>query len=63
MGNFNMPTKEFERLILSDKVILDNNEITRWCFRNTKLREDMNANVKPVKTFKDKKIDGVIAII
>ena len=63
MGNFNQPTKEFERLILSGKVILDNNEITRWCFQNAQIKEDMNENIKPIKTFKDKKIDGVIAII
>lgn len=63
IGNFNQPTKELERLILSGKVIIDNNEITRWCFRNVQLKEDHNGNVKPVKSVKMKKIDGVIAMI
>lgn len=63
IGNFNQPTKEFERLILSDKVVLDNNEITRWCFRNVTIKEDHNGNVKPVKKIKMKKIDGVIAAL
>ena len=63
IGNFNRPTKELERLILSGKVVLDNNEITRWCFKNVELKSDHNGNVKPNKSSKAKKIDGVIAII
>lgn len=63
MGNFNRPTKELERLILSGNTVIDNNEITRWCFRNVELKSDYNGNVKPNKGIKSKKIDGVIAII
>ena len=63
MGNFNRPTKELERLILSGNTVIDNNEITRWCFRNVELKSDYNGNVKPNKGVKSKKIDGVIAII
>lgn len=63
MGNFNRPTKELERLILSGNTAIDNNEITRWCFRNVELKSDYNGNVKPNKGIKSKKIDGVIAII
>ena len=63
IGNFNQPTKELERLILSGKVIIDNNEITRWCFANVQIKEDHNANIKPIKTQKQMKIDGTIAMI
>ena len=63
IGNFNQPTKELERLILSGKVVIDNNEITRWCFSNVHIKEDHNENVKPIKTQKQMKIDGVIAMI
>ena len=63
MGNFNRPTKEMERLILSGKVVIDNNEITRWCFRNVELKSDHNGNVKPNKSIKAKKIDGAISMI
>lgn len=63
IGNFNQPTKEFERLLLSGKVVLDNNEITRYCFRNVTIKEDHNGNCKPVKSVKMKKIDGVIAML
>lgn len=64
IGNFNKPTKELERLILSGKVRLANNEVTRFCFRNVALKFDHNGNCKPNKGLESaKKIDGVIAII
>lgn len=38
--------------------------ITRWMFRNVALKSDHNGNVKPNKgNGKDKKIDGIIAMI
>lgn len=63
LGNFNMPTRELERLLLSGRVVIDNNEITRFCFRNVVLKSDHNGNVKPNKGIAKKKIDGVIAMI
>jgi len=52
-----------ERLILSEKAVIDNNEINRWCFKNVTLKSDHNGNVKPNKSVKAKKIDGAIAMI
>lgn len=63
IGNFNAPTKELERSILSDGVVIDDNPITRFCFRNVVMRNDYNANVKPDKSKATQKIDGVIAMI
>jgi len=65
IGNFSKTVKEFERLIKSGKVILDDNPITRWCFGNVELKVDHNENCKPIKEGmnKKKKIDGVIAIL
>ena len=63
LGNFNKPTREMERLLLSGKAIIDNNEITRWCFKNVTLKSDYNGNVKPNKSINAKKIDGAIAMI
>ena len=63
LGNFNKPTRELERLLLSGKCKIDNNEITRWCFKNVTLKSDHNGNVKPNKSVSAKKIDGVIAMI
>lgn len=63
IGNFNRPTKELERLILSGDVVLDNNVITRHCFRNVVMARDRNGNVKPSKQSDEKKIDGTIAML
>jgi phage terminase large subunit-like protein len=63
IGNFNRPTKEIERLILSDKAVIDNNEINRFCFKNVVLKSDQNGNTKPVKYIDNNKIDGVISMI
>ena len=63
LGNFNKPTREMERLILSGKAVIDNNEINRFCFRNVTLKSDHNGNVKPNKQVDKKKIDGTIAMI
>jgi len=63
IGNFNNCTKEFERLILSGKVILDDNPITRYCLRNVEIKQDMHQNVKPMKSSEKKKIDGVISML
>ena len=63
IGNFNRPTKEMERSILSAQVVIDNNPITRFCYRNVVMKVDYNGNTKPSKQFNDKKIDGVVAMI
>lgn len=63
LWHFNKPTKEFERLIKSGKVIIDDNPITRWCFGNVILKYDHNENCKPSKEQNQTKIDGVIAIL
>ncbi|MCR8874882.1 terminase large subunit [Phocaeicola barnesiae] len=63
IGNFNRPTKEFERLLLSGKVVIDNNEITKYCLQNVVIKTDHNDNAKPVKQQRQNKIDGVIAML
>ena len=64
LGNFNAPTKEFERLLRLNKIILDDNECVRWCIMNATLKEDWNGNTKPVKGgTKYEKIDAVISIL
>ena len=63
LGNFNRPTKEMERLMLSGKAVIDNNVINRHCFRNVVMARDRNGNTKPSKQFEEKKIDGVIAML
>lgn len=62
LGNFNRPTKQLERLILSDKCIIDDDPCVRWCFGNVVLKIDYNDNCKPDKTSRENKIDPIISI-
>jgi phage terminase large subunit-like protein len=65
IGNFNKSTKTFERLILSDRIVLQNSPVLRWMFNNVVIRYDWNGNIKPSKTYKGaaSKIDGVISLL
>lgn len=62
--NLTKPSKTLERLIKLDKIVIDNNPITQWCFENSAPRYDWNENLKVIKGGgKDQKIDGVISMI
>ena len=64
LGSFNRPTKEFERLLKSGKIVLDDNPCIRWMFSNATLKVDpINENCKPVKSGNNpnNKIDGVVS--
>ena len=63
MMNFTVPTKTLERNIKMGNVVIDDNEMTRWCFSNVVLKTDWNDNVRPTKEENQQKIDGVIAML
>ena len=63
IGNFTKAVKTFEMLVRSNRVIIDNSLITRWCFSNVVLKEDNNENVKPTKNSRPQKIDIVVAML
>lgn len=63
VGNFNRPTKEFERLLLGGMACIDNNPANRFCLRNVVIKSDLHGNQKPDKSKSLNKIDGVIAML
>ena len=64
IGNYNKPTREFERLVLSKKCIIDKSSVVLWCFANATLKYDHNDNAKPIKgNTKNGKIDCVISML
>lgn len=64
LGNFNRPTKEFERLLRLGKIVIDDNEAVRWCFANCTLKVDNFDNSKPIKAgTREQKIDPVISML
>lgn len=63
LANFNFPTKELERLIKNGDVVIEDNDLTKFCFKNVVIIEDHAENFKPSKETNQNKIDGVIAMI
>lgn len=63
IGNFNSPTKEFERLIKSQEIIIDKSANILWQIGHCTLKIDHNQNTKPNKESAYKKIDSVISMI
>ena len=62
-GSLNKPLKEFERLIKSDKVVIQKNPITKWMINNVVLKINHMGNYSIDKSSKNKKIDGVAAMM
>lgn len=59
----NYPTKQLEKLILSGMIHFGDDPVLRWMFRNVSLETDSIGNVRPKKKNREKKIDGVVAVI
>lgn len=63
-GGFNQATKEFERALYNNIIVIDDNPVTRWCFANVQLKYDSFENVKPEKgQGANNKIDSCIAML
>lgn len=63
IGNFALPTKEFERLVGMGLIDHYNNPVARWMLSNVVIREDVNGNKRPDKGRSSEKIDGIVAAI
>jgi len=57
----NKPIKEFQKLVMSGKIIMKKNIITRWMFANVILKQNYMGNYMVDKSSRGKKVDGVIA--
>lgn len=63
IGNFNGPTKEFERLMREGSLVLDKSANVLWQFGNAELKMDHNGNCKVSKGSYGKKVDSIISMI
>lgn len=63
IGNYAMPTKEFERIVGLGIVDHYDNPVARWMLSNVVIREDVNGNRRPDKAKSSEKIDGIVAAI
>lgn len=56
-------SKEFETLILSNKIRHGGNPVLRWMMSNVVLKIDPASNIKPDKSKSTEKIDGIISTL
>ena len=57
------PSKEFEKLVLSEKIEHFGNPVLRWMLSSTLIKTDPAGNIKPDKEKSVQKIDGIVASI
>lgn len=57
------PTKELERLVLTQSINHGGNEVLRWMCSNLQMKLDPAANIKMDKGKSKEKIDGMIALV
>jgi phage terminase large subunit-like protein len=57
------PSKEFERLILSGRLIHGGNPILDWMAGNVVIKTDAAGNIKPDKAKSAERIDGIVAAV
>lgn len=61
--SMSVPTKEFEKSVMSQKINHGGNPVLTWQIGNVVLDEDPAGNVKPTKSKSKEKIDGIVALI
>lgn len=62
ISSMNRPIKELQRLFLQGKIILDNNQVTRFCLGNCVAVIDNHENVALGKESYEQKIDVAVAM-
>ena len=62
-GSMGAPTKEFEKLVLTEKIEHFGNPVLRWMLASTVVKTDPAGNIKPDKEKSVQKIDGIVASI
>lgn len=62
-GSMSAPTKEFEKLVLTEKIEHFGNPVLRWMLASIAIMTDPAGNIKPDKSKSTQKIDGIVAAI
>ena len=57
------PTRELEKLIVSQKLAHGGNPVTRWMAANVAVAQDPAGNLRPAKDKSTERIDGIVALI
>lgn len=59
---FNFPLKYIERLFFDESIMMSQNPVLRWMFRNVVLYYDGNGNIKIMKNKSRDSVDGPVAL-
>jgi len=62
-GSMSAPTKQFEALVLSERIEHFGNPVLRWMLSSTLVKTDPAGNIKPDKEKSTQKIDGIVSSI
>jgi phage terminase large subunit-like protein len=62
-ASMSAPTKDFETLVLGQKLWHNGHLVMRFCVDNIAIKSDPAENIKPDKSTSGEKIDGVVATI
>lgn len=62
-ASMNEPSKEFERLLMSEQLRHGGNPVLSWMASNATAKTDPSGNIKPDKAKSSEKIDGIVASI
>lgn len=63
-ATLSQPMKDLKADLQAGLIVYDGNPIDKWCFANTAIKTDINANIQPVKTDDNRKrIDGTMALL
>ena len=62
-GSMGAPSKEFEKMVLTEKIEHFGNPVLRWMMASTVVKTDPAGNIKPDKEKSSQKIDGIVASI
>ena len=57
------PSKELEKLVLSNRLRHGGNPLMRWCVSNTVIEQDAAGNIKPSKKKSTERIDLTVALV
>jgi phage terminase large subunit-like protein len=63
MGSMSSPSKSYETLVKSGKLLHGNDPVVNWMASNCEIWSDVNDNIKVRKGSPANKIDGIIAAI
>jgi len=57
------PSKELERLVLSEGIAHGGHPVLRWMASNVAIEMDAAGNIKPSKAKSTERIDGIVSLV